>query len=239
MHARSRMTRMVAGLTAVAACLSLGVPAADAVGPGASTAARPAVAATASSFKALQRGDSGARVRRVQYALKKRGFHVAINGKFGPLTHAAVRRFQRIRRIKVTGTVGAQTWKALGLPLAATPKPKPSPTTTTTTLPPGGYRHPSAAVERWHAVALQVGWAERDWKRLSCIIQRESKGNPRAQNRSTAMGLMQILYRVHRVWVGPDATILLDPATNLRFGLKMFKGRGWKPWASVSHLCDA
>jgi len=194
------------------------------------------VSASASSFKALRRGDSGTRVRRVQYALKKRGFHIAINGKFGPLTHAAVRRFQQIRRIKVTGTVGAQTWKALGLPLAAT-KPKPSPTTTT--LPPGGYRHPSAAVERWHAVALQVGWAERDWKRLSCVIQRESRGNPRAQNRSTAMGLLQILYRVHRVWVGPDATILLDPATNLKFGLKMFKGRGWKPWASVSHLCDA
>ncbi len=238
MHTRSRMTRRVAVVAAVAACLSVGAPAAGAIDRAPATPSRPSasetVSASASSFKALRRGDSGTRVRRVQYALKKRGFHVATNGKFGPLTHSAVRRFQRIRRIKVTGTVGAQTWKALGLPLAAT---KPSPTTTT--RPPGVYRHPSAAVERWHAVALQVGWAERDWKRLSCVIQRESRGNPRAQNRSTAMGLLQILYRVHRVWVGPDATILLDPATNLKFGLKMFKGRGWKPWASVSRLCDA
>jgi hypothetical protein len=172
----------------------------------------------------------------VQFALKKRGYRVAVNGKFGPLTHAAVRKFQRQRRLKVTGIVEARTWKALGLPL---PKGTVTTTTTSTTLPVAGYHHPSAAVERWHATALEVGWAEADWKHLSCIIQRESKGNPRAHNAATAMGLLQIVYRVHRVWVGPDPTVLYDPATNLRFGLKMFKGRGWKPWSSTNVLCDA
>ena len=86
-------------------------------------------------------------------------------------------------------------------------------------------------------MAIDVGWKQRDWKVLSCVIQRESKGNPRARNASSAMGLLQILYRVHKAWVGPDPTVLYDPATNLRFGLKMFRGRGWKPWGGVGSFC--
>lgn len=236
MVARPRTTGVRAAVVAVVASTSLLLTGTAAVASAAMQRPSAAVAPrAASTFSPLKRGDRGAQVRTLQYALKKRGFRVAVNGRFGPLTHAAVRQFQRKKRLPVTGTVGVRTWKALGLKV---PAPAPVATTTTTTLPVGTYRHPSAAVERWHSVALQVGWAEKDWKHLSCIIQRESKGNPNAKNASTAMGLMQILYRVHRVWVGPDPTILLDPATNLRFALKMFKGRGWKPWSSTNHLCD-
>lgn len=239
MVARPRMTGFRAAVAAVVAATSLLVTATPAFAATATGRPSAAVAPRASStFAPLKRGDRGAQVRKLQYALKKRGFRVAVNGRFGPLTHAAVRQFQRKKRLPVTGTVGLRTWRALGL---GTPPPSPvatSTTTSTTVVPPGGYRHPSAAVERWHGVALQVGWAEQDWKHLSCIIQRESKGNPNARNASTAMGLLQIVYRVHRTWVGPDSTILFDPATNLRFGLKMFKGRGWKPWSSTNHLCD-
>lgn len=238
MVARPRMTGVRAVLAMVLAATSLlltGTPALAATATGRPSAA--VAPRSASTFAPLKRGDRGAQVRKLQYALKKRGFRVAVNGRFGPLTHAAVRQFQRKKRLPVTGTVGLRTWRALGLGNPA-PSPDATTSTTSTTLPPGGYRHPSAAVERWHGVALQVGWAERDWKHLSCIIQRESKGNPNARNASTAMGLLQILYRVHRRWVGPDPSILLDPATNLRFGLKMFTGRGWKPWSSTNHLCD-
>jgi len=229
----ARTTRLASGLAAIAAMVSMILPIGTALATtsGRAAATASAVHHTASTFTPLKRGDHGVKVRTLQYALKKRGFRVAINGRFGPLTQAAVRRFQRTKRLPVTGTVGVRTWKALGL---SVPVPTPS---TSGSLPAGAYRHPSAAVERWHAVALDVGWAEKDWQHLSCVIQRESKGNPNAKNASTAMGLLQILYRVHQVWVGPDPSVLLDPATNLRFGLKMFKGRGWKPWSSTNHLC--
>ena len=236
MHAHTRTRGIWAGVAAATAAVSLcASPAHAGVTHRVPSARAAAPTSTPPPFTVLRRGDSGARVRKVQYALKKRGYRIAVNGKFGPLTHAAVRRFQRVKRLQVTGTVGPQTWKALGLPL---PTGTPATSTTTTSVPSGGYRHPNASVERWHGVALQVGWAEQDWKHLSCIIQRESKGNPQARNASTAMGLLQIVYRVHRVWVGPDATVLYDPATNLRFGLKMFKGRGWKPWSSANNVCS-
>ena len=190
--------------------------------------------ASALTYRPLRPGNRGDAVRRLQRALRNRGYRVVVNGKFGPITAAAVRRFQRDQRLQVTGRVGPRTWRALGLhrPISST-SPTTTTTTTTTTLPPGGYRHPKATVERWHGVALEVGWAESDWKRLSCVINVESSGNPRAKNPSSAMGLLQILYRAHRRWVGPDSSILLDGRTNLRLGLKLFKAGGWRPWGNI------
>jgi len=184
------------------------------------------------SYRPLRPGVRGEAVRRLQRALRERGYRVVVNGKYGPITTAAVRKFQRNQRLAVTGRVGPKTWRALGLhrPII---KPTPSTTTTTTTLPAGGYRHPKPSVERWHGVALDVGWAERDWKRLSCVINVESSGNPAAKNPSSAMGLLQILYRAHKSWVGPDPSILLDGRTNLRLGLKLFRASGWRPWGNI------
>ncbi len=184
------------------------------------------------SYRPLRPGVRGEAVRRLQRALRERGYRVVVNGKYGPITTAAVRKFQRSQRLAVTGRVGPKTWRALGLHRPIT-KPTPSTTTTTTTLPPGGYRHPKPSVERWHGVALDVGWAERDWKRLSCVINVESSGNPAAKNPSSAMGLLQILYRAHKSWVGPDPSILLDGRTNLRLGLKLFRASGWRPWGNI------
>jgi hypothetical protein len=235
--------------TAVA-LMSSGAPRVAAMHVGTPTApAKPAV----QRFTVLRAGAQGARVKLVQHALRKRGYKVMLNGKFGPQTRAAVRKFQRTRHIRITGIVDSATWKALGLGLGLGPggpgggttttttlKPttttRPT-TTTTTTIPADGYKHPNPNVERWHSVAVGVGWAEQNWKHLSCVIQRESKGNPKAQNPSTAMGLLQIVYRAHKAWIGPDASILLDGSTNLRLGLKMFKSSGWHPWSGSIVLC--
>lgn len=61
----------------------------------------------------MQRGSD---VRAVQHALAARGFVPGpADGIYGPLTAGAVRRFQAAAGLKATGTVGAATYRALGV----------------------------------------------------------------------------------------------------------------------------
>lgn len=235
---KSISVRRGAATAAIAAALAIG--AAAPVGltsvllPVPASAAAPTASPTGASKAVVKKGDRGKLVHKVQFALKRKGYHVAVNGRYGPQTHAAVRRFQKRNRLPVTGTVDRKTWRVLGL---GTPPGSSTTTTTapapTSTIPEGPYRHPKAAVERWHAVALEVGWPESKWKRLSCIIDRESHGYAKAYNRSGAMGLLQIMYRAHRSRVGPDSSVLYDGRTNLKIGLVIYRASGWGPWGTA------
>jgi len=71
----------------------------------------PAVAI--SSGATLFRGSVGDRVEDLQSALNDRGAHLAVDGKFGPRTHAAVVDFQQDNGLKVDGRVGPETRGAL------------------------------------------------------------------------------------------------------------------------------
>ncbi len=84
----------------------------------------PRLATTASASPQLSNGDFGASVTELQNLLKRAGVPTGpIDGDFGPMTTAAVRRFQASRGLGVDGVVGPSTWQALR---ANAPAPTPA-----------------------------------------------------------------------------------------------------------------
>jgi hypothetical protein len=57
--------------------------------------------------------DEGPAVRAIQLALAAAGHEVEVDGFFGPVTEAEVRRFQQAHALEVDGLVGDDTWPAL------------------------------------------------------------------------------------------------------------------------------
>ena len=58
---------------------------------------------------------SSAGVRSAQEALNKHGAQLAVDGKMGPKTHAAIKDFQKSNNLKTTGNLDTATRKALGI----------------------------------------------------------------------------------------------------------------------------
>lgn len=52
-------------------------------------------------------------IRQLQQRLKDRGWRISVDGRYGTATRDVVRAFQREKRLRVDGAVGAQTWAAL------------------------------------------------------------------------------------------------------------------------------
>ncbi|MEU4689425.1 peptidoglycan-binding protein [Actinoplanes sp. NPDC023714] len=71
------------------------------------------MAGTLSPWPLTRQGDKGHPVVTLQYLLRARGQSIAADGDFGPKTDAAVRAFQKARKLAVDGIVGPQTWSAL------------------------------------------------------------------------------------------------------------------------------
>ena len=67
-------------------------------------------AAPTVEFKTVINGSSGAWVRKMQSAL---GLHV--DGKFGPVTEAALKTWQAANGLEADGIAGRDTYLALGL----------------------------------------------------------------------------------------------------------------------------
>ena len=67
--------------------------------------------------KNYKRGSKGKKVRSIQEWLCLHGFHICIDGIFGPATENAVLQFQEKESIEVDGIVGKITFARLILPM--------------------------------------------------------------------------------------------------------------------------
>lgn len=61
----------------------------------------------------LQQGMTGAAVSALQTALNTHGYHLAVDGVFGPATRAAVMSFQKQHGLAADGIAGPLTWAKL------------------------------------------------------------------------------------------------------------------------------
>jgi peptidoglycan hydrolase-like protein with peptidoglycan-binding domain len=68
---------------------------------------------TISPWPVIQNGYQGHPVKTLQFLLRERGHHVAVDGVFGPATEAAVKTFQTSKGLPTTGMLDPQTWTAL------------------------------------------------------------------------------------------------------------------------------
>jgi peptidoglycan hydrolase-like protein with peptidoglycan-binding domain len=69
--------------------------------------------ATISPWPLVREGDQQHPVKTLQYLLRARGHDLIADGIFGPVTDAAVRRFQQQKGLAVDGIVGPATWPTL------------------------------------------------------------------------------------------------------------------------------
>ena len=86
-------------------------PAAPAISAQAAAPAAPAPAHATSALAAekLRWGSQGSSVEQLQTALNEHGASLSVDGKFGKLTHGAVKDFQRSHGLKIDGIVGPET----------------------------------------------------------------------------------------------------------------------------------
>ena len=75
--------------------------------------------------KNYKKGSKGKKVRLIQKWLCFHGFHICIDGDFGPATDRAVRQFQGRESLEVDGIVGRKTFARLILPMTDALRPIP------------------------------------------------------------------------------------------------------------------
>lgn len=100
----------------VVAALTLGMSAVPALMATAQATAAPIASAAKVATKnwpVVQKGDTGGRVRAIQYLLDARGAKLTVDGIFGTATEKAVKAFQKKVKVTADGKVGPMTWPKL------------------------------------------------------------------------------------------------------------------------------
>lgn len=106
----------------------------------------------------------------------------------------------------------------------------------------------------YHDLAIAVGWNEKQWAKLSFVMNRESRCNPMSFNKTDPNGGSRGLIQINGFWCKPSkynksgwlqaqgvlntCEDLFIPEVNLRAGLAMWNYSqqrnkcGWQPWAT-------
>ena len=85
----------------------------SAVAAGSSSSSGSSSSGSSSTYVKLQSGDKGTEVKKLQQALKDRGYDVSADGTYGPITVAAVIAFQKLNGLDDDGIAGAKTQTVL------------------------------------------------------------------------------------------------------------------------------
>jgi hypothetical protein len=85
-----------------------------------------------------------------------------------------------------------------------------------------------SSVGRWVRLSRRVGWSWATMPTLMMVVDRESGGDPGVFNYqgSGCAGLLQLAPCHYEGRFSPT-----DPKANLSYGLKLYRGSGWSPWA--------
>lgn len=103
------------------------------------------------------------------------------------------------------------------------------------------YHHPNPTVDQWRETAIEAGWPQELWRWQSCVINRESGGQPHVKSRTSDYGLMQInrvnLGFLRSAGIAWQMADLYDPLTNLRAAKALYDLSGKSPWAAQRRRC--
>lgn len=100
-------------ITVVDPAAPVATPAPAPIVSGPKPAPVPAPAPAGHTGPTIRQGSSGSAVSTLQSLLNSHGYHLTVDGKFGPATKAAVMAFQAAQGIGVDGIVGPITWSRL------------------------------------------------------------------------------------------------------------------------------
>lgn len=99
--------------TAIALVAGLALMLGLSIGAAGSASAAPSCPITYSKYTTVKKGTKGKQAKAAECLLKAAGFKSTRNSSFSATDVAAVKKFQKSRKISATGTVGPQTWTAL------------------------------------------------------------------------------------------------------------------------------
>ncbi|OYN95416.1 peptidoglycan-binding domain-containing protein [Enemella evansiae] len=106
-------TRRIAALTAAAVTGLTTVTGVVGFGISQSTAAGSSASCSIDSTPVVKYGARGEAVKDLQCVLNSNGAKLAVDGRFGPKTKAAVLSYQKAKGLEVDGIVGPKTWASL------------------------------------------------------------------------------------------------------------------------------
>lgn len=218
-------------------------------GQPAQAAQQPGVTPKPGAFSVdVPKGNSGPEIADLQKALMALGYPLprfGVDGRRGPETSAAVRKFQQDNQLKVDGVPGPETIAKLNTILAAKPeitsKLKKSTMNDVKKAGPSGRNIDTSIIQdptfdgKLDKIAKELGVSKSD---LIAIMKLESGVNPQAVNRmSGATGLIQFMPKT-AASLGTTTQELynMSAVDQLDYVYKYFKMVGVKPGMNLQDL---